>query len=220
MSQELGKNKRMNMTEDKLPKVENKELNETEKAIAKIRLDDKHLLANKWTFWFYEQKSKILEENLQEVFSFDTVEDFWCLFNHIKSPSQLPSQSHYSYFKYGIKPNWDDENNISGGRWLLEFSQKKKFHLVNEYWKKIIMSMIGEVYESFEINGAIISVQNKGIKLSVWTNNASQDNKINIIAIGRKIKEVLGTKDIKMVYECLTSTENKRGSSTKPMFNI
>jgi len=46
------------------------------------------------------------------------------------------------------------------------------------------MSMIGEVYESSEINGAIISVQNKGIKLSVWTNNASQDNKINIIAIG------------------------------------
>lgn len=46
------------------------------------------------------------------------------------------------------------------------------------------MSMIYEVYESSEINGAIISVQNKGIKLSVWTKNASKDNKNNIMAIG------------------------------------
>ncbi|KAE9533450.1 hypothetical protein AGLY_009088 [Aphis glycines] len=219
MSKEQEKNTLMNVAEDKLPKVENKELNETEKAIVIMPKGSKHLLANKWTFWFYEQKSNIWEENLHEVSSFDTVEDFWCLINHIKSPSQLSSQSHYSYFKYGIKPNWDDVNNIAGGQWLLDLPQQK-FHLVDEYWKKILMSMIGEVYESSEINGAIISVQNKGIKLSVWTNNASKDNKNNIMAIGKKIKYVLGTQDIKMVYESLTRTENKRRSSTKPMFNL
>ncbi|KAF0757744.1 eukaryotic translation initiation factor 4E-1B-like [Aphis craccivora] len=204
---------------DELPKVENKELNETEKAIVIMPKDSKHLLANQWTFWFYEQKSKLWEENLHEIASFDTVEDFWFLFNHTKCPSKLSSQSHYSYFKYGIKPNWDDVNNIAGGRWLLDFPQQQ-FHPVDEYWRKILMSMIDEVYESSEINGAIISVQNKGIKLSVWTKNASKDNKNNIMAIGKKIKYVLGTEDIKMVYESLTRTENKQGSYTKPMFNL
>lgn len=62
---------------DKLPKVENKQLNETEEAIAMMRLDDKHYLANKWTLWFYEKKSKIWVEDIHEVSSFETVEDFW-----------------------------------------------------------------------------------------------------------------------------------------------
>jgi len=42
-----------------------------------MRLDDKHYLANKWTLWFSETKSKIWEEDIQEISSFDTVEDFW-----------------------------------------------------------------------------------------------------------------------------------------------
>jgi len=60
------------------------------------------------------------------------------LFNHIKRPSQLSWQSHYSYFKYGIKPSWDDEKNSAGGRWLLQLPPVKKCTLVDEYWKQIV----------------------------------------------------------------------------------
>lgn len=40
-------------------------------------LDDKHYLANKWTLWLYEKKSKIRERSVHEVSTFDSVEDFW-----------------------------------------------------------------------------------------------------------------------------------------------
>ncbi|XP_022161816.1 eukaryotic translation initiation factor 4E-1A-like isoform X2 [Myzus persicae] len=204
----------------KSPKVANKELNETEEAIAIMRLDDKHYLANKWTLWFYEKKSQYWEENLHKMSSFDTVEDFWCVFNHIKSPSQLAKHSHYSYFKYGIKPNWDDAKNSAGGRWLLQLPPVKKCTLVDEYWRQIMMSIVGEVYESSEINGAIVSVHSLGTKISVWTNNASKKNGNNIIAIGKKIKEVLGARHKNLYYEAHTDTANKRGSCSKHLFMI
>ncbi|KAL5237996.1 hypothetical protein ACI65C_005406 [Semiaphis heraclei] len=205
---------------DKLPKVEIKEPNEADEAIEMVRFDDKHYLANKWTLWFYEKKNKNWEENINELSTFDTVEDFWSLFNHIKRPSQLAWQSHYSYFKYGIKPNQDDEKNSAGGCWLLQLPSVKKCTLVDEYWRQIMMSLIGEVYESSEINGAVVSVQNLGTKISVWTNNASKSNGNNIMAIGKKIKEVLGAQHKNLYYEAHTATANKRRSRSKHLFMI
>ena len=46
------------------------------------------------------------------------------------------------------------------------------------------MSLIDELYESSEINGAMVSVQSRGTFISVWTSNASKKNEINIMAIG------------------------------------
>lgn len=38
----------------------------------------KHPLQNTWSLWFYDNdKSKTWEENLIELTTFDTVEDFW-----------------------------------------------------------------------------------------------------------------------------------------------
>ncbi|CAI6345259.1 unnamed protein product [Macrosiphum euphorbiae] len=204
---------------DELPKVENEQPIETEPAVAELVV--KHPLENKWTLWFFENKSKIWEENIHEVASFDTVEDFWCLFNHIKRPSQLSNQCDYNYFKNGIKPMWEDEKNSAGGRWLLQLPPAKNSQHVDEYWKNIILSIIGEIYDqSSEINGAIVNVRTKGTKIAVWTNNASKDNGSNIMAIGRKIKEVLGAQNEKMVYESHADTANKQGSFTKHAFMI
>lgn len=49
-----------------------------------------HQLQNTWTLWFYKSdNSRKWEDNLREVIKFDTVEDFWGLFNHIIPPSSL-----------------------------------------------------------------------------------------------------------------------------------
>ncbi|VVC38220.1 Hypothetical protein CINCED_3A011156 [Cinara cedri] len=151
----------------------------------------KHPLENKWTLWFYENKSKVWEENIHEVASFDTVEDFWCLFNHIKPPSQLSLHCDYNYFKNGIKPMWEDDKNSTGGRWLLQLPPAKNSPQVDDYWKNLIMSIIGEVYEhSCEINGAIVNIRSKGTKIAIWTNNASKENGDNIITIGYVINKI------------------------------
>ncbi|XP_050433233.1 eukaryotic translation initiation factor 4E-1A-like [Adelges cooleyi] len=201
------------------PKAEN---DQTVPDVPSTELVVKHPLENKWTLWFYENRSKVWEDNVREVASFDTVEDFWCLYNHIKPPSQLSLNCDYNYFKNGIKPMWEDDRNSKGGRWLMQLPSAKSNPYVDDYWKNIIMSIIGEVYneQSREINGAIVNVRQKGTKIAVWTNNASKDNADNIMAIGKKIKEVLGSNNEKLVYESHADTATKQGSFTKPAFTL
>jgi translation initiation factor 4E len=80
----------------------------------------KHPLQHPWTLWYYRNdRTKSWQENLREVVTFATVEDFWAVFNHIESASRLGPGSDYSVFKAGIKPMWEDEKNANGGRWLL-----------------------------------------------------------------------------------------------------
>ena len=50
------------------------------------------------------------------MINFDTVEDFWSLYNHIEVASKLQIGSDYSLFKKGIKPMWEDPHNKDGGR--------------------------------------------------------------------------------------------------------
>ena len=56
------------------------ENNETTEKVESIppELAKKHPLEHRWTLWFYEnnRKNEWLE-NLHNVYTFDTVEDFW-----------------------------------------------------------------------------------------------------------------------------------------------
>jgi len=91
----------------------------------------KHPLQFAWSWWYdnpgkswkTNQNSK-WEDNLKKIYTFDTVEDFWCLWNNIKGANELPLNSNYHVFKDGIEPKWEDAVNKNGGKWII---QKKKF---------------------------------------------------------------------------------------------
>jgi Eukaryotic initiation factor 4E len=74
-------------------------------------MDIKHPLQDKWTLWFDNPKLKKPEESwedtLKNIMSFDTVEDFWCLYGNILPASRIPTGSNYSVFKAGVKPMWE-----------------------------------------------------------------------------------------------------------------
>ncbi|XP_035221170.1 eukaryotic translation initiation factor 4E-like isoform X2 [Stegodyphus dumicola] len=60
----------------------------------------KHPLQHMWSLWFYKNdRTKSWEENLMEITTFDTVEDFWALYNHIEVVSKLPMGCDYALFK-------------------------------------------------------------------------------------------------------------------------
>ncbi|GIY46847.1 eukaryotic translation initiation factor 4E-1A [Caerostris extrusa] len=124
--------------------VEEENAAETEMT-AEMRM--KHPLQNVWSLWFYKNdRTKTWEENLTEIASFDTVEDFWALYNHIELVAKLPLGSDYALFKQGIKPMWEDERNKQGGRWLINF---QKYHAnpdLNSCWLEILLCMIGEAF--------------------------------------------------------------------------
>lgn len=80
----------------------------------------KHPLQDRWTLWYLQYERKKAWEDMQnKVYSFGTVEDFWCLYDHIKNASDLNDLNDYSVFKEHIRPMWEDPANRRGGRWIL-----------------------------------------------------------------------------------------------------
>uniref|UniRef100_A0A915DSN6 EIF-4F 25 kDa subunit n=1 Tax=Ditylenchus dipsaci TaxID=166011 RepID=A0A915DSN6_9BILA len=75
----------------------------------------RHPLQNRWALWYLKgDRAKNWEECLKRVSVFDSVEDFWALYNHIQPASGLTWGSDYYLFKEGIKPMWEDPQNIEG----------------------------------------------------------------------------------------------------------
>lgn len=94
----------------------------------------KHPLQHSWTLWYYEpDRNKSWEDNQNQVSTFNTVEDFWSLFTHIKQPSEVKIGSDYSLFKDNIRPMWEDKANKNGGRWMITMNRGQRPEL-DRYW--------------------------------------------------------------------------------------
>lgn len=99
----------------------------------------KHPLQNEWTLWYLENdRNKTWEEMLNEITSFDTVEDFWSLYNHIRFASDLKQGNDYSLFKKNIRPMWEDEANKRGGRWVINLSKQQRRNELDALWLDIV----------------------------------------------------------------------------------
>ncbi|KAL1452088.1 hypothetical protein WDU94_006401 [Cyamophila willieti] len=184
----------------------------------------KHPLHNKWTLWYFENdKNKGWEENQREITSFSTVEDFWCVFNHIKQASDLRVGCDYSLFKAGIRPMWEDETNKNGGRWLISLDRKQRNSELNAFWLEILLCLIGEAFDdhSEDICGAVVNIRPKGDKIGIWTVDASRSKLDGILSIGRKIKERLGIgSDYQIVYQSHRDTASRTSSTSKNSFTL
>lgn len=95
----------------------------------------KHPLNEQWTMWYLKQdQKKKWEEMLDRVHSFDMVEDFWSIYNHIRAPSELNQGDDYSMFKNNIRPMWEDAANKNGGRWLLNVDKQYRRSKLDDFW--------------------------------------------------------------------------------------
>lgn len=179
----------------------------------------KHPLQNTWSLWFYDNdRNKTWEENLIELTTFDTVEDFWRLYHHIKLPSELRQGHDYAVFKHGIRPMWEDDANKMGGRWLISLEKKQRNSDLDRFWLDVVLLMIGENFEnSDEICGAVVNVRAKLDKIGIWTADASKQHAT--IEIGRKLKEQLGIHG-KIGFQVHRDTMVKHSSATKNLYTV
>ncbi|CAG2179566.1 unnamed protein product, partial [Oppiella nova] len=150
----------------------------------------KHPLQNQWQLWYFRPgaRGSAWEDNLLDVTHFDTVEDFWALYNHIELASHLNAGSDYSIFKQGIRPMWEDDRNKAGGRWLFTFGKRGPGNReggreIDKTWLEVLLCLIGEAFgdDSDQICGAVINIRGKMDKISVWTND--YQNKGSILNI-------------------------------------
>lgn len=179
----------------------------------------KHPLQNTWTLWYLENdRTKSWEDMQNEITSFDTVEDFWSLYNHIKPPSDIKMGSDYSLFKKGIRPMWEDAANKQGGRWVITLNRCPKTELDN-LWLDVLLCLIGEAFDhSDQICGAVVNIRNKNNKISIWTANGN--NEEAALEIGHKLRESLRLARQNLQYQLHKDTMVKTGSNVKSVYTL
>lgn len=182
----------------------------------------KHPLQNRWSLWFFKNdKSKTWQANLRLISKFDTVEDFWALYNHIQLSSNLMSGCDYSLFKDGIEPMWEDERNKRGGRWLITLNKQQRRLDLDRFWLETLLCLVGEAFDDYsdEVCGAVVNIRTKGDKIAVWTSDF--ENRDAVTHIGKVYKERLGL-SMKMTigYQSHADTSTKSGSTTKNKFVV
>ncbi|KAF2841178.1 IF4E-domain-containing protein [Patellaria atrata CBS 101060] len=140
-----------------------------------------------WVIWYRPPTSKNsdYEKSTKPMCKMATAQEFWTVYSHLKRPSSLPTVSDYHFFKEGIRPVWEDEENKKGGKWIMRL----KKGVSDRYWEDLLMAMIGDQFAEAgeEVCGAVLSVRSGEDVFSIWTKNDGGRN----IKIRETIKRVL-----------------------------
>lgn len=134
----------------------------------------KHPLSSTWTLWFTKPpsgKGDNWNDLLKEVISFDSVEEFWGIYNNITPTSELPVKADYHLFKHGVRPEWEDPQNKHGGKWAYTTKERKR-ETIDELWLHVMLAAVGETLEDDddgEIMGVVCNVRSKFYRIGLWT---------------------------------------------------
>jgi len=153
----------------------------------------KHPLQNRWTMWYDNPGKKATQqswaENLKPILTFDTVEDFWRLFNNVVPASKLTSGSNYHLFKENIEPKWEDPANEQGGKWIINLPTKSRNQL-DKLWLWTLLACVGEnLTDENEVCGAVVSIRKQQDKIALWTKTSVSEELV--VGIGKKWKLIL-----------------------------
>lgn len=121
-----------------------------------------HPLQYNYTFWYSRRtpgrptSSQSYEQNIKQIGTFASVEQFWKFYSHMVRPGDLTGHSDFHLFKEGIKPMWEDDANKNGGKWIIRLRKG----LASRCWENLILAMLGEQFMvGEEICGAVVSVR-------------------------------------------------------------
>ncbi|OWP02775.1 hypothetical protein B2J93_9049 [Marssonina coronariae] len=172
---------------------------------------------------------------LKEVITFNSVEEFWGVYNNIAPVSELALKSDYHLFKENVRPEWEDPQNKHGGKWSYQFKEKRNVP-IDDLWLHVMLSAIGETLEDEddgELMGVVVNVRKGFYRLGVWTRTigksipgggdgdvaggkgrSTEKGKEILMNIGRKFKEVLKVPNAEAV-EFSGHTDSAHSGSTR-----
>jgi translation initiation factor 4E len=144
-------------------------------------------LRNSWIIHYRPptNKNSDYEKSMKPMCKISTAQDFWKVYVHLKHPSALPAVSDYHFFKEGIRPVWEDEENKRGGKWIMRL----KKGIADRYWENLLLALIGDQFAEAgeEVCGAVVSVRSGEDVFSIWTKNDGGRN----VKIRETLKRVL-----------------------------
>lgn len=198
----------------------------------------KHPLQSEWTLWFTKPpsgKGDNWNDLLKQVITFDSVEEFWGVYNNIAGVSDLALKSDYHLFRAGVRPEWEDPQNKHGGKWSYSYKDRRGTP-IDERWLHVMLAAIGETLEDEgdgEVMGVVVNVRKAFYRIGVWTRTigksipgrgdgdvaggkgrSPEKGREILMNIGRKFKEVLGLPSTEVV-EFTGHTESAHTGSTR-----
>eukprot|EP01112_Ceratiomyxa_fruticulosa_P000952 TRINITY_DN1089_c0_g1_i1.p1 TRINITY_DN1089_c0_g1~~TRINITY_DN1089_c0_g1_i1.p1 ORF type:complete len:243 (+),score=36.65 TRINITY_DN1089_c0_g1_i1:436-1164(+) len=188
-----------------------------------VDLSTPHRLQHRWSLW-YDNPGKRTStaswaDHLKMIVSFDTVEDFWRVFNNIKPASELPPGSNYHLFKDPIEPKWEDEANMNGGKWVVPVPKNPHLKATDQYWLWAVLACIGEGIEyADEVTGIVISIRRAQDRLSLWTRDARSE--FTVKNMGRSLKRILEIPDQSSIGYAVHSDAIKNSKTQKDRYTV
>lgn len=185
-------------------------------------------IEQKFAFWYrisdesllLQPKSQPLNQNeyenqVKKIAEFDTIEDFWSIFQHLRKPDSCKPGIEFQMFKDKIKPMWEDEFNKQGGK--ISIKLRKDFTTI--IWEEMIFALIGGVLPKVvkdEINGIVVSSRKECNVLQIWFKNYT----LSVTAeIQQCIRDLLQIPDeveleVKQFFRPKKEFNPKRGTNT------
>ena len=128
---------------------------------------------------------------MKECGKFNSVENFWEVFNNVKPASQLSTNSNYHIFKDGVEPMWEDAGNVNGGKFVLTIPKKEsRGGRLDEAWLFTVLGMIGETMDATgdQVCGTVVSIRKSQDRIALWLKSCDSDA---CISIGERWKKAL-----------------------------
>ena len=124
-------------------------------------------------------------DNLHQLGTVGTVEDFWRHYVHMKRPSELEEGTNVYLFRDGHVPMW--ESYPQGGCWILKL--RKTPGVSSKLWQDLLLAAIGEVFEEPTVAGVGLATRAHHDILSLW----NSDNSLPALRfkLGEKLREAL-----------------------------
>ena len=144
------------------------------------------ILKRPLTFWYLKnENTREWNWKLNQVplVTVKTQEDYWLIHNYLEVASKLDDGCDYSVFKQGIFPDWEHNENMDGGRWIITVD---KVEVLDGWWQKLLTIMLEE---NMLVNGVVVSKRRKGDKMAVWLRDASHQEEV--MRVGRLVKDML-----------------------------
>ncbi|XP_034193466.1 eukaryotic translation initiation factor 4E type 3-A isoform X1 [Osmia lignaria lignaria] len=143
-------------------------------------------LQSSWTFWLGRAISaSTVEEyktNLLKIYTVNTVQGFWAVFNNIPSVKYIQVRWNYHLMRDERYPLWEEPVNQHGGTWRLKCHKSD----TEKIWKEVVLAAIGEqfdecVAEGDEVCGVTASVRDREDVVDIWNTNAALASKATVL---------------------------------------
>lgn len=189
-------------------------------------------LKSSWVIWEIMGKGKKKDDfdSGNAIASFGTVKGFWKHWNHLPQPSELLDGKKFvrespegrsivdclMLFREGVKPEWEDPANATGGHFQIQLNHKVGGAQIDEYWNNVVLGMVtGAIKPADMITGVRLvdklGLQNtvrQHIRFEIWYSNHQDTAKVDLLQ--ENVEKCMATKVDGTVSERLPKMERKK----------